>query len=84
MEALQRWSANFKEQSRHSLAVQPCRRPNLCLRFQAKGTVTAISGPSWLACLLAQAAWQAPVGVHRGTRAPDRSARPPSWLTVVG
>lgn len=31
-----------------------------------------------------RAAWRGPVWVERGTRAPDRSAHPPSWLTVVG
>lgn len=28
--------------------------------------------------------WLPLVGVQRGTRAPDGSAHPPSWLTVVG
>ncbi|MGW2768873.1 hypothetical protein [Streptomyces sp. NPDC001275] len=30
------------------------------------------------------ASWLRPVGVQRGTRAPDQSACPPSWLTFVG
>lgn len=32
----------------------------------------------------ATTAWLRLVWVQRGTRAPDRSANPPSWLTVVG
>lgn len=40
--------------------------------------------PTQLALVDDMAAWLRPVGVRRGTRVPDRSAHPPSWLTVLG
>jgi hypothetical protein len=48
-----------------------------------KGLTVALP-PAWLALVDGIAAWLRPVGVWRGIRVRGRSARPPSWLAVVG
>lgn len=45
--------------------------------------LTATLPPAQFALVDDMAAWLSPVGVQRGTRVRDRSAHPPSWLTVV-
>lgn len=45
---------------------------------------TVVTGlPSWLALVDGMSSWLRPVGVQRGIRVRGRSARPPSWPTVV-
>lgn len=45
--------------------------------------LTATLPPKQLTLVDGMAAWLRPVGVRRGRRVRARSARPPSWLTVV-
>lgn len=72
----------------HGPAVRPAQRPNraqIISASQAEGSGTATTcRPSCLGLVDGTGSVVEAGGVQRGTRAPGRSAYPPSWLTVVG